>query len=303
MTPSTASPGRHRPAWRTARQVGTAFVFLLPTFVILGTFLIFPMIASLYYSLTEYNVVQPPKFIGLDNFRRLADDPIFITAFKNTIIYSVGVIPGVAIVGLILALLVNQVILGINFFRLAYYVPFITSIVVVGITWKWLYQEDGPINYFLSLFGISAIAFLSDPATALYSVMFVTVWHAAGYYMVLYLAGLQAIPVDLEEAAMIDGATRLQRLWHITLPLLKPTVTLVIIIASIGAMKVFGEIYIMTQGGPADTTNTVVFYVYVQAFKFLQMGYASAMAVILFIMLLLLSIVSIRFSERGGPSY
>lgn len=288
--------------WRSVRKVGIAYLFLLPSFIILGTFLVYPLFASIWYSFTDYNVVQAARFVGLANYRALLSDDVFKSAFRNTLVYAAGVIPGCTIFGLLLAFLVNQRLKGITFFRIAYYVPVITSIVVVGIVWKWMYMEDGIINSILRAPGLltQPILFLSNANIALYAVMLVTVWKATGYYMVLYLAGLQSLPRELDEAAMIDGANRLQRLWNVTVPLLRPTIALVVVLASIGAMKVFGEIYVMTSGGPANRTTTLVYYIYKQAFVFLTMGYASAIAVVLFLFLVILSLINIKISERGG---
>jgi putative chitobiose transport system permease protein len=290
---------------RSLQKTAVALLFLLPTLVILGVFLVYPLVASIWYSFHDYNVVRPPVWVGLGNYQKLLGDEVFLVSFRNTLVYALGVIPACAIVALLMALLVNQPLRGITFFRVAFYIPVITSIVVVGIVWKWMYFEDGIINSLLRGLGLVArpIPFLSNPDIALYAIMAVTVWKAAGYYMVLYLAGLQSLPKELEEAAIIDGAGRWQRLWSVTLPLLRPTITLVVVIASIGAMKVFGEIYVMTAGGPANRTTTLVYYVYKQAFTFLNMGYASAVAVTLFLFLIVLSVVNIRVSERGGTAH
>jgi putative chitobiose transport system permease protein len=168
-----------------------------------------------------------------------------------------------------------------------------------------MYFEDGIINSLLRGLRLvdRPIPFLSNPDIALYAIIVVTIWKASGYYMVIYLAGMQSLPQELDEAARIDGANRWQRLWDVTIPLLKPVITLVAVIASIAAMKVFGEIYVMTSGGPAESTNTLVYYVYVQAFNFLRMGYASAVAVVLCLFLIVLSLASIKLSERGGTSH
>ena len=284
--------------------MAVAYLFLLPAMIILGTFLIYPLFASIWYSFHEYNVVHPARWIGLANYQKLLTDDVFKTAFRNTLIYSAGVIPGLVLLSLLMALLVNRPGKGITFFRVAFYIPVITSIVVVGIVWKWMYFEDGIINSLLRALHLISrpIPFLSNPDIALYAIIVVTIWKASGYYMVLYLAGLQSLARELDEAAIIDGANQWQRLWYVTIPLLRPTITLVTVIASIGAMKVFGEIYVMTSGGPADRTNTLVYYVYKQAFTFLNMGYASAVAVVLFMFLIVLSVASIRVSERGGAA-
>lgn len=298
-------------SWRTGRwrrslrRTMTAYLFLLPTLVILGTFLVYPLFASVWYSFHEYNVIQPAKWIGLANYRELLEDEVFKNAFKNTLIYSVGVIPGCVVLPLFMALLLNKPGRGISFFRAAFYIPVITSIVVVGILWKWMYFEEGIVNSILRALRVvdRPIPFLSNPSLALYAIIVVTIWKASGYYMVLYLAGLQSLPGDLHEAAMIDGANWWQRLWDVTIPLLKPTITVVAVLASVGAMKVFGEVYVMTGGGPAESTNTLVYYVYKQAFMFLRMGYASAVAVVLCVFLVGLSLVGIKLSERGGTSH
>lgn len=284
--------------------MAVAYLFLLPAMIILGTFLIYPLFASIWYSFHEYNVVHPARWIGLANYQKLLTDDVFKTAFRNTLVYSAGVIPGLVLLSLLMALLVNRPGKGITFFRVAFYIPVITSIVVVGIVWKWMYFEDGIINSLLRALHLISrpIPFLSNPDIALYAIIVVTIWKASGYYMVLYLAGLQSLARELDEAAIIDGANQWQRLWYVTIPLLRPTITLVTVIASIGAMKVFGEIYVMTSGGPADRTNTLVYYVYKQAFTFLNMGYASAVAVVLFMFLIVLSVASIRVSERGGAA-
>ena len=284
--------------------MAVAYLFLLPAMIILGTFLIYPLFASIWYSFHEYNVVHPARWIGLANYQKLLTDDVFKTAFRNTLVYSAGVIPGLVLLSLLMALLVNRPGKGIAFFRVAFYIPVITSIVVVGIVWKWMYFEDGIINSLLRALHLISrpIPFLSNPDIALYAIIVVTIWKASGYYMVLYLAGLQSLARELDEAAIIDGANQWQRLWYVTIPLLRPTITLVTVIASIGAMKVFGEIYVMTSGGPADRTNTLVYYVYKQAFTFLNMGYASAVAVVLFLFLIVLSVASIRVSERGGAA-
>lgn len=290
---------------RSLRKTVIAYLFLLPTLIILGTFLVYPLFASIWYSFHDYNVVHPARWIGVANYEKLFADNIFKKAFQNTLVYSLGVIPGCTILPLFMALLVNKPLRWISFFRIAFYIPVITSVVVVGIVWKWMYFEDGIINSILRALSIISkpILFLSNPNIALYAIIAVTIWKASGYYMVIYLAGLQNLPKELDESAMIDGANHWQRLWNITIPLLKPTITLVVVVASIGAMKVFGEIYVMTAGGPAESTNTLVYYVYKQAFMFLSMGYASAIAVVLFLFLIALSLVNIKISERGGVTH
>ena len=193
-----------------------------------------------------------PKWAGLSNFHRLWVDPYFWKALSNSILY-LAIVPVIQLAAIALAVLVDKPFWGRNFFRTAFYIPVITSVVVVGVTWRWVFRSDGLANFLLSLVGLGPIEFLTNPNYALFSIMFVTLWQGLGYYMILYLAGLQTIPPELEEAALLDGASPKDVFWHITVPLLKPTVALCTIISCISALKVFGEIFVMTpQGGPSQ---------------------------------------------------
>ena len=283
----------------------SGFLFVLPAIILLGIFMIYPLIASFWLSLTKYNIVKPPVFIGLANFYELFSDPVFIIALRNTLAYTAVVVPGCIIFPLLLALLLNRSIRGITFFRSIIYLPVITAMPIAGIMWKILYSQQGFINGFIQWAGLrkTPIGFLSDPSVALLSIIFVTIWKASGYYMMLYLGGLQTIPVELDEAATVDGANAFQRFWNVTLPLLKPTMVLVVILSAIGALKVFGEVYVMTGGGPADSTNVIVHYIYRQAFVFLRMGYASAMGVVLFVLLFAFSFAYLRHMEGQYTTY
>ncbi len=280
----------------------TPYLYLAPAFVILITFVFLPLLQALIYSFQNYNVFTPPTAVGLKNYQSLLSDPVFLRSMKNTIIYFIGVVPPLVILPLFIAILVNQKLRGIKFFRAAYYLPVVTSMVVAGIAWKWIYADSGLLNYILiSVLHVikEPINWLTSPKTALYAVMAVTVWKGLGYYMVIYLAGLQSIPGEVWEAAEIDGATGFQKHVRITVPLLAPSMAVVAVMSSMAAMKVFDEIYIMTGGGPFGSTKTVVYYLYESAFTKLQMGYASAMGFILFFILLIFSIVSISISDRN----
>jgi putative chitobiose transport system permease protein len=205
-----------------------------------------------------------------------------------------------------MALLVNRSITGVTWFRTAYYIPVVTSIVIVGIAWKWVLSSDGILNFFLvkklHLFAHS-IPWLTNSGLALFSVMFVTLWQGIGYYMVLYLAGLQTIPPEFEEAAKLDGASSARIFKDITLPLLKPTVALCTIISCISALKVFGEIFVMTAGGPENGTLTMVYYIYNKAFNEFDMGYAAALALVLALFVGVISFINIAFFKKGGLQY
>ena len=278
----------------------TPFLFLIPGVIILGAFIFYPMLNAIWLSFTNYNIVTDAEFIGLENYKGLFADALFWKVLGQTLLYLVIVVPALVILPIFLAILVNQQVKGIGFFRSAYYVPVVTSMVVVGIAWKWVYADKGILNYILESLGLinEPVNWLTSTTTSIFAVMVVTVWKGLGYYMVIYLAGLQSISDDLYEAADIDGASKWKQIWHITIPLLMPSIMIVTIMSSISAMKVFEEIYVMTGGGPLNSSKTLVFYIYEEAFDKLQMGYASAAGVVLFIITLIFSVINIKFMSK-----
>ena len=271
-------------------------LFLVPGCALITLVVIYPALKALALSFTDFNMITPARPVGLANYLRLWADPFFWAALKNTLTYLAVVVPFLVVVPIFLALLVNKALPGLAFFRAAIYLPVITSLVVSGLVWKWVYEEKGLLNHFLLATGLtdSPVAFLTDPGNALFSVMAVTAWSGLGYYMVIYLAGLQSIPRHLYEVAEVEGVSRWQQTLHITIPLLKPQIALVAVMSSIGAMKVFEEVYVMTQGGPLDSTKTLVFYLYESAFVDFEMGYAAAIGVVLFGITLVLSLINLR---------
>lgn len=279
---------------------GIPYAFLAPALLVLSLTVFWPALQAFYLSFTEYgyDITQPPLWIGGANFVRLWQDKTFWQTLGNTLVYLMGVVPVLAIAPLLLAILVNQKLKGISWFRVAYYTPVVISMVVAGIAWRWLYAETGLLNQiFSSLTGHTVrIPWLTSPNLALLSVMAVTIWKGLGYYMVIYLAGLQGIPADLYEAAAIDGSDQWRKHWDITLPLMRPYMFLVAVISAISATKVFEEIYIMTQGGPRSSSKTVVYYVYEQAFVDLEMSYACTIGLVLFILILALSLVRLHIA-------
>jgi putative chitobiose transport system permease protein len=285
-----------------ARRHLTPYLFLLPALVVLVLTVFFPALQAFYLSFTRfgYDLTQPPEWAGLENLQRLWRDPLFWQTLRNTLLYLVGVVPILVILPLGLAILVNQKLRGIRWFRVAYYTPVVISMVVAGIAWKWLYANNGLLNQLLKLTGISltGIPWLTSPNLAIFSVMVVTIWKGLGYYMVIYLAGLQAIPADLYEAAAIDGSDGIRKHWDITVPLMRPYLALVAVISAISATKVFEEVYIMTQGGPRNSSKTIVYYVFEQAFQDLEMSYACAIGLVMFLMILSLSILRLLISDR-----
>jgi putative chitobiose transport system permease protein len=277
--------------------------FLAPALLVLTLTVFWPALQAFYLSFTTYgyDITQPPQWVGSENFQRLLKDKIFWQTLRNTVIYLVGVVPVLAVAPLGLAILVNQKLRGIHWFRVAYYTPVVISIVVAGIAWRWLYAETGLFNQLLQWISGQdiRIPWLTSPQIALFSVMAVTIWKGLGYYMVIYLAGLQSIPQELYEAAAIDGSDSWRRHWDITVPLMRPYLFLVAVISAISATKVFEEVFIMTQGGPRSSTKTVVYYVYQQAFQELEMSYACTIGLALFLVILLMSLVRLKFDRSG----
>jgi putative chitobiose transport system permease protein len=288
--------------WQIPQRQLTPYLFLLPALLVLGLTVFYPALQAFYLSFTRYDLIDAPEWIGFANFRRLWADPIFWQTLRNTLLYLVGVVPILVIAPLGLAILVNQKLRGIRWFRVAYYTPVIISMVVAGIAWKWLYADNGLLNQLLKFIGLSAegIPWLTSPAWSIFSVMAVTVWKGLGYYMVIYLAGLQSIPADLYEAAAIDGSDGIRKHWDITLPLMRPYLFLVAVISAISATKVFEEIYIMTQGGPLNSSKTIVYYVYEQAFRELRISYACTIGLVMFLIILALSIVRLGIQRLTG---
>ena len=288
-------------SWGT---IATPYLFLLPALLALSLTVFYPAIQALYLSFTQYgyDITQPPQWVGPDNFQRLLKDKVFWQVLGNTIIYLVGVVPILVMAPLGLAILVNQSIPGIRWFRAAYYAPVVISMVVAGIAWNWMYNETGLLNQFLKWLHISetGVPWLTSPDMALFSVMGVTVWKGLGYYMVIYLAGLQSIPDELYEAAAMDGSDGWLKHWDITIPMMRPYLLLVGVISAIAATKVFEEVFIMTRGGPLNSSKTVVYYVYEQAFDptNLDISYGCTVGLALFLIILVLSLIRLTLSRE-----
>jgi len=278
-----------------------AWAFVLPALLLISVSVLVPALMALVmsFSSTGLDVSEPLRFVGLANLQRLITDPMVRRVLITTFLYLVGVVPPIVLGSLGLAVLVDQRLPGRDLLRGAFYTPVLVSIVVAAIAFRWLYAETGLINGWLSaLLGpaFTPIGFLTSPLLALPAVMVVTLWKGLGYYMVIFLAGLQGIPRELYEAAELDGSHGWRKHVDITLPLLRPYVTLVAVVSSIAATKVFEEVFLMTQGGPADSTRTIVYYVYDQAFAELEISYACTLGLALFLLVLLLTLVRLVFS-------
>lgn len=281
------------------RKNYTPYVFLIPAGVILVLFFFIPFFETFMLSFQSYkNDIYNPHWVGLQNYVELFNTPVFWKTLLNTFIYLVGAVPALVVFPLIIAVVINRKIAGVNIFRTTLYIPVVVSIVVAGIAWKWIYAGNGILTYILGFLGINKIGWLTDPDYALFSVIFVTIWKGLGYYMVIYLAYLTNVPKDQLEAAEIDGANTIQKHLAVTLPYMMPAVTFVAVMSSISAMKVFVEIYVMTQGGPLNSSKTIVYYIYQRAFENLDLGYASTAGVVLLAITLAVSIINIKFLEQ-----
>ena len=278
----------------------TPYLFLLPAVAVLVIFFFIPFFQTFLLSFLDYSHnIYKPEFIGLENYINLFKNPIFYKVLWNTFIYLFVAVPILAIFPLFLAILINQKIKGVTLYKILIYLPVIVSIVVAAIAFKWLYADQGILNYLVTKLGIEPIGWLTDPNYALYSVIIVTIWKGIGYYMIIYLAALMSVPKELYEACDIDGANFLTKHLTVTVPHIMPTIALVTTISAISAMKVFAEIYVMTKGGPLNSSKTIVYYIYERAFENLDLGFASAMAVVLLIIVMIFSLINILCFERN----
>lgn len=276
------------------------YLFLLPAGVILLVFFFIPFFQTFVLSFKDYSTnIYNPAYIGLQNYIKLFQSPIFYKVLLNTFIYLFVAVPILATVPLFLAIFINQKIKGITLYKILIYFPVIVSIVVAAIAFKWLYADQGILNYAMNKLGLGSIGWLTDTHFALISVIIVTIWKGIGYYMMIYLAALMSVPKELYEACDIDGANPFRKHLTVTIPHIMPTIALVSTISAISAMKVFAEIYVMTKGGPLNSSKTIVYYIYERAFENLDLGYASAMAVVLLIIVMIFSLINIIFFEKN----
>jgi multiple sugar transport system permease protein len=278
-----AGVGRRRALSLATREALAAYLFILPSFLGFAIFLLVPMVMSAGLSLYDWELLRPPVYIGLENFRDLLRDPLFRTVMFNTAYYAFGLVPLNIVISLSLALWLNTKLRGLTFYRLAFFLPVVTVTVAVSLIWKWMYEPRvGIVNATLGVFGIAGPNWLADPFWAMPALIILGLWKGFGYNMVLFLAGLQGIPSTLYEAAMIDGANAWHRFWKITLPLLSPAMFLAVVLTVISSFQVFDQAFVMTAGGPSNATNTIVLYIFQNGFLFFKMGYASAIAWALF---------------------
>lgn len=282
-------------------------VFLLPPLAVFGLIVIWPLLDSFFYAFTNWNGFDPNyRFVGFDNFKKVFTDKLFFNAVVNTVIWIVAAILLPTLLGLALALLLDSSVKGANIFKSIFYLPICLSAIVVGQIWTWIYQPDwGILNSLLGLASGSSVtyAWLAKPGSALYAVIVAWSWQQTGLAMVIFLAGLTAIPPDLTEAADMEGATRLQRIRHVVLPLLRPATVVVVALMVINSLKGFDILYIMTGGGPFNSSDTLAMHMYNESFKKYLMGYGSAISVVLFLITLAVILVYFRQLRKVDEIY
>jgi len=287
-----------KPRWFLSHQRRLALsggVFLAPSVVLFGVFLAAPLVYALYISFNQWSMLRSPTWIGLENYRRILEDDIFWRSLRNTAVFTLLFVPIVTVMSLVSAALLNQAIRGKALFKALIFIPIITPSVVVGVVWTYAFQPElGLINQLLRSLSLPTSLWLGSPSVALPALVLVTIWQRFGWFMILFLAGLQDIPVEVKEAAKVDGASPIRSFFDITLPLLRPTVVLVTVLAAIGAFQVFDLIFVMTEGGPAYATQTLSYYIYTKAFRSFDMGYAAAMSYFLFVCLLIMTLVQMK---------
>lgn len=281
-----------------------AWTMLLPNIIGFVLFMLVPVVATFVLSFTKYDMLTSPKFIGLQNYIDLVKDPIVREVTKNTIVYTVLTVPVGMCLSLLLAVMLDQKIGSRRFYRAAFFLPSITSMVVVAIVWQWIYNPDyGLLNYFLSLFGIQGPKWLLDAKTSLLSLAIVGIWKSAGYNMIIFLSGLQGISTSYYEAAELDGASKWAQFRYITVPMLKPTTFFIFIMSIISSFQVFDQVMLMTKGGPGRSSSVLVHYLYQNAFQYFKLGYACAIAYLLFFIVMIITAINMRMEKSMREIY
>lgn len=273
------------------RQTLVAYAFLAPSLIVFLFFRHGPAAFSFLLAFFDWTMVDSPQWVGLENFRTLIHDEVFWKALRNTLWYTLYAVPPDIVIAMLLAVLINQKMRFMRVFRLAYFVPVVTATAIVAVVWQWLYQPTGIINGVFQDLGLEPRFWLSDRGTVLPALAIMAIWKHVGFNMLIFLAGLQSIPAELEEAARLDGAGRSRIFFNITLPLMRPVIVLATILTTIGSFQVFDSAYVMTGGGPYYASTTLVYYTYLKAFDQYQMGYGAAIALVLFLIILAVTLV------------
>jgi multiple sugar transport system permease protein len=301
---ATARYAASRPLFTQRRRLALAGgVFVLPSVALFVVFLAAPLLYSLYISFHKWSMMRDPVWLGLDNYRRLLHDDIFWRSFRNTAVFTVLFVPLITLTSLGSAALLNQAIRAKGLFKALIFIPVITPSVVVGVVWTYAFQPElGLANELLRTLHLPTSLWLGSSDIALPALVMVTIWQRFGWFMILFLAGLQDIPLEVKEAAALDGASPMQSFLQITVPLLRPTIVLVTVLGAISAFQIFDLIFIMTEGGPAYATQTLSYYIYQKAFRSFDMGYAASMSYFLFAILLVLTLIQMRILRPAAES-
>ncbi|URN94215.1 MAG: sugar ABC transporter permease [Candidatus Pristimantibacillus lignocellulolyticus] len=278
-----------------------SYLFMAPALILVSIFVIYPIVYSIPLAFTDYSAIGDTHYVGFDNFNRAFQDEEFWIAMKNSALF-VACVPVLQFLSILLAVVVNTKLKGIVFFRVMYYIPVITSMIAISIMWSFIFNQDGIINSLLLDMGIinSPIYFLADTKYALFSLMFVTIWQGLGYYMMLYLAGLQSIPAELLESAMIDGANKRVAFFKITLPMLQPYIWFCTLFSVLSALGVFDVVFAMTKGGPDGSTMVMNLYTYKKAFSSFEFGYSAAAGLVMSVITTLFSLLIFIYGRKGG---
>ena len=285
----------------TSRLTATPYLFLVPALLLLAIFVVYPIAAVVFYSFTDFDIMTPPQWVGTANYERLLADEGFWLALTHSVVYLL-VTPILIVLSIALALVVNRRLRGVSIYRALYFVPAVAGSIAIGLSWRWLFERSGFVNSVLQSLGLieTPIQWLATPSLVLPLAMLLTIWAGVGYYSVIFLAGLQNIPEELYDAARIDGCSELQKHRYVSVPGLRPQIVFVFVISSLAALKVFDEIFVLTNrtGGILDSGVTMVFYMWRQAFQLNNAGYAAAIAIVLLLLTLAFSIVNVRILER-----
>jgi len=278
------------------RRTLQAWLFLAPALLLLAAFSFWPVGYGSVLAFTDYSLIRETRFVGLANFRYIFNNEMFVTGLQNSVVFLL-MVPFVQVGAMVLAVLVNNRLPGIRLFRAAFYVPVVTTVSVVGIMWGNMFHEQGALNYVMMTLKLvnAPVGWLSNDSLALFAVMFVTLWRGLGWYMVMYLAALQAIPSEMQEAAILDGANRWQRFWKITVPMLRPTIMLCTILSVLAALKAYQEVDVLTQGGPMNSTFTALYYAYDQGLKHLKLPRALAASFVVSLLCIGIALLCLRY--------
>ena len=276
----------------TRKRAINGYLFLLPNFLGFLAFSVFPIGVAIYLTFTDWDLASTPRFTGLGNFVRMIDDWLFHRAMVNTFYYTFVAVGSGIVIAFFLALLINRKMRGVLIFRVVYFLPQVTLTVAAAIVWLWIYHpEFGLVNYLLGLLGIKGPFWLTNSKWAMPAIIIMSNWKGVGYAMLVFLAGLQGIPEELYEAAIVDGASGLRQLWHITIPMVSPTTFFVLTTSLIGAFQAFDQFYVMTKGGPSFSTTTLVLHIFNNGFQYFKMGYSTSMAAVLSICILVITLI------------